>query len=138
MREYDGLRDPREQNKTKGADTRFGRAGGRVTKKRQNKNDSTSSEIGWSGSGDGGKGRSGSWNWDGVWGVHHWDVAEPIARTENVPILYYGVCIDGSDCIVCVDDGLFDLVHVLRNEARVGKSTYFVAWETMHECWETG
>jgi hypothetical protein len=89
--------------------------------KHRERDDSTSCKIDWSRSRNRRVGRSRSGNWDGIRGVHHWNVTKPIIGSQIVPIHDYGIRLDGSDCLVRVDDGILDFVYLLRGRKNEGK-----------------
>lgn len=100
------------------------------TKRRTEKDredDSTSSKIDWSRSSNRRVGRSRSRNWNRIRGIHYRNVTKPIIGSKNVPIHDYGVRVDGSDCVVRIDDGVLDFVYVLieREEAEVSGGETF-------------
>jgi hypothetical protein len=82
-------------------------------KKEKEEDDSTSSKIDWSRSRNRRFGRSRSRNWNRIRSIHYRNVTKPIIGSEKIPILYYGVRIDRSDCFVRIDDGVLDFVYIL-------------------------
>jgi hypothetical protein len=106
----------------------------RTEKERQPDDDFASSEIDWSRSGHDWIGGSRSGNWNGVWSLHHWNVAEPVKGSQDVPICHYGICVDGSDCVVRIDDGVFDFVYVLRTDRSAGRPVDFGVCRGLSGC----
>ena len=82
-------------------------------KEKKRKNDSTSSKIDWSGSSNRWIGRGRSRDWNRIRSVDYWIVTKPIIGSEKIPIHDYGIRIDGSNCVVRIDDGILDFVHFL-------------------------
>lgn len=80
---------------------------------RKKEDDSTSSKIDRSRSSNSRFGRSRSRNWNSIRSIHYRNVTKPFIGSEIVPIYHYGICIDRSDCLVRIDDGILDFVYIL-------------------------
>jgi hypothetical protein len=76
----------------------------------------TGSEIDWSGSSNSRIGRNRSRDWNSVRIIHYRSETKSKVGAEIVPILHFGVCIEGGNGIVCLDDGILDSIHILKSE----------------------
>lgn len=93
----------------------------RVKKEIKINNDRTSSKVDWSRSSDNRSGRIRSRDWNRIWFIHYGSFTKPIIGNQVVPILYYGICAIRSNGTICLDDGVYDPVHLLVRRTAEGR-----------------